>query len=455
MAELHGDSTFTVLQSKHKVPPSVMVNQSYLPLFDFIAGNIAEFLNAHLDANSPSPYKLGFTFSFTCEQESLKGGCLIHWDKGWDIPEAVGRDPCVMLQEAIDSLGLPVLVTVLANDSVGTLLTRSYTSGQRVSTLGAVIFGTGTNAAYVEKLSNVRRLKNVNADAEGIMVINSEWGSLDDEMKVLPQTSLDDELDAASVDPGFGMLEKRVSGLYLGELLRLAILRLLRGDAFSMTVTEESCLFQRDGINSSLLSHLARTDPDDLDGVVALLEDTLSAKTVSQADAEAIKLISKAIAKRAARLAGASLAAVIIQSERLEKPSRKTTQHRVPSRKTSILPTSFKSFYNYAPLLFRYLLDFVRLICKRPSWMLPKHSPDDETSSLYEEIIDIGADGSLIESYPTFEAEMRGAMREVSEIGLKGEKRIRISLTKDGSGVGAALMAHAASLAEIGGSVCD
>jgi hexokinase len=454
MAELHGDSTFTVLQSKHKVPPSVMVNESYLPLFDFIAGNIAEFLNAHLDPKSPSPYKLGFTFSFTCEQESLKGGRLIHWDKGWDIPEAVGRDPCVMLQEAIDRIGLPVLVTVLANDSVGTLLTRSYSSGQRVSTLGAVIFGTGTNAAYVEKLSNVRRLKNINDDTEGIMVINSEWGSLDDEMKALPRTSLDDELDAASVDPGYGMLEKRVSGLYLGELLRLVILQLLRGGAFRMTVAEESCLFRRDGIDSSLLSNLARTDANDVEGAVALLQDTLSAKTVSKADAKAIKLISEAIARRAARLAGASLAAVIIKSGRLERHPNRTTP-RIPSLKTSILSTSFKSFYNYAPLLFRHLLDFVRLICKRPSWMLPKHTTGAETSSLYEEIIDIGADGSLIESYPTFEADMRGAMRDVSEIGVKGEKRIRISLTKDGSGVGAALMAHAASLAEVGGSICD
>ncbi|KAF3396512.1 Glucokinase [Penicillium rolfsii] len=454
MAELHGDSTFTVLQSKHRVPPSVMVNKSHLPLFDFIAGNIAEFLNTHLDPKSPSPYKLGFTFSFTCEQESLKGGRLIHWDKGWDIPEALGRDPCVMLQEAIDRKGIPVLVTVLANDSVGTLLARSYTSGQRISTLGAIIFGTGTNAAYVEKLSNVRRLKDVKADAEGIMVINSEWGSLDDAMKVLPRTALDDEVDAASVDPGCGMLEKRVSGLYLGELLRLAILRLLREDAFSMTVAEESCLFQRDGISSSLLSDLARSNPNDLDSALTLLQDTLSAKSVSKADAEAIKLVSAAIATRAARLAGASLAAVIIQSGRLEKLPRKPT-HRSPFKRTSILPASFKNFYNYAPLLFRHLLDFVRLICKRPAWLLPKHTPDAETESLYEEIIDIGADGSVIESYPTFEADMRGAMREVSEIGLQGEKRVRITLTKDGSGVGAALMAHAASLAEVSGSSCQ
>lgn len=65
-----------------------------------------------------------------------------------------------------------------------------------------------------------------------------------------------------------------------------------------------------------------------------------------------------------------------------------------------------------------------------------------------EDIIDIGADGSLIEFYPDFEAEMRGAMRDVPEIGEAGEQRIRIGLAKDGSGVGAALMAQAACQSE-------
>ena len=84
--------------------------------------------------------------------------------------------------------------------------------------------------------------------------------------------------------------------------------------------------------------------------------------------------------------------------------------------------------------------------------MLSKQPPPNpETTPVLDDIIDIGADGSLIESYPTFEAEMRGAMREVAEIGSRGEQRIRISLTKDGSGVGAALMAHAASLARLSG----
>ena len=66
-------------------------------------------------------------------------------------------------------------------------------------------------------------------------------------------------------------------------------------------------------------------------------------------------------------------------------------------------------------------------------------------SSKRESTIDIGADGSLIEYYPSFEAEMRGALRDVPEIGLAGEQRVQISMAKDGSGVGAALMAQAAS----------
>jgi hexokinase len=55
--------------------------------------------------------------------------------------------------------------------------------------------------------------------------------------------------------------------------------------------------------------------------------------------------------------------------------------------------------------------------------------------------IDIGVDGSLVEFYPNFEEYIREALRAVPEIGAKGEKRVRIGIAKDGSGVGAALIA--------------
>lgn len=462
LVDLHGDSTFTTVQTKHRVPADVMVNPSYEPLFSFIAEKISAFLEANSNSaresfhDSPGhglPYRLGFTFSFTCDQTSLARGTLIRWDKGWDIPEAVGRDPCAMLQEAIDNLGLPVLVSVLANDSVGALLTRAYTSGQKGSTLGAIIFGTGTNAAYVEKLSNIGRLS-MEASAGDTMVINTEWGCFDDEMQVLPRTPYDDELDKNSIDPGSQMFEKRVSGMYLGELLRLAILRLIETGALQMKFDKESLVFRREGIDSSFLSRLADDKYNDLQKAAKFIMDTISAKNVTRTEAQSIRLLAAAIARRAARLAGASLAAIIIQSGRLEvaNPSSKLDKTVVEVDQLGELSTPFTDMFRRFLSRFGFFLRKVFtsmgksfLVVPRRSGILQGITVDPIESGQEGDVIDIGADGSVIESFPTFEAYMRGAMREVPEIGHAGEKRIQIGLIKDGSGIGAALMAQAAT----------
>ncbi|KAL3469951.1 putative glucokinase [Aspergillus californicus] len=448
LVQLHGNSTFNVVQSKHVVPPNLMVNPSHRPLFEYIAQKISDFLSSHGEKDPVRlPYKLGFTFSFTFEQTSIASGRLIHWDKGWDIPTALGRDPCAMLQEAIDEHELPVVVTVLANDSVGTLLTRSYTSGPAASTLGAVIFGTGTNAAYVEKLSNVNRI-GAATKTDGIMVMNTEWGCLDDKMEVLPRTPFDDELDRASTEPGSQMFEKRVSGLYLGELLRLTILRLVESGAFNMAVCEKSPVFARESIDSSFLSNLAIVGIQNIETTINLIQDTLSVEDVSEVDALAIHGLASSIAKRAARLAGASLAALIIQSGRLEQPHSPPHNHHVWSRHHVTAPNlqmkSIQRFWYQLGSLWRRLLNFVGMT---PEVTKPGRLPHGDCETLDQNIIDIGADGSLIELHPNFETEMRGAMREVPEVGCAGEKRVRIVLSKDGSGVGAALMAQAASQA--------
>ncbi len=46
-----------------------------------------------------------------------------------------------------------------------------------------------------------------------------------------------------------------------------------------------------------------------------------------------------------------------------------------------------------------------------------------------------------MEYYPGFEEYIREALREVEGIGEAGERRVRIGIAKDGSGVGAALIA--------------
>ena len=56
-------------------------------------------------------------------------------------------------------------------------------------------------------------------------------------------------------------------------------------------------------------------------------------------------------------------------------------------------------------------------------------------------MVDVGVDGSVIELYPRFEQYMREALRVIEGIGVSGERKIRIGIAKDGSSIGAAIIA--------------
>lgn len=487
---LHGDGTYSLVQTKYPIPRPLTVSQSYQPLFRFIAEKIRDFLKEHPEADihdggsgaaGTRPRredfrKLGFTFSFTYEQHSLAMGSVMFWDKGWDIPEALGRDPCEMLQEGLDELNVPVLLVALANDSVGTLLTRAYTASSqgkvsaRTTTIGA-IFGTGTNAAYVEKLENVKRMHGrADFQARGpddLMVINTEWGCFGDGQDgLLPSTEYDELLDAASPHPRQEMTEKRISGLYLGELLRLVVLRMADEKLFSMTLDPESLAFQKDGVESSLLSHVAEDGSTDLPKAIVHITETFRADNVAVADARAIQVVAKAIARRAARLAGVALAAIIVQCDH-SRDSLSTASSLlskpVASKSSSSSSRSCSSGFSAMCRRFRlFVYGVVRslglgwllrpaLAVKKsgtPGVVSPEQPPSPSSIVTEDEdeeyLVEVGVDGSLIEFYPTFERDMREAVGDV--LGPGHEKRLRIGMAKDGSGVGAALVALAATM---------
>lgn len=404
---LHGDSTFDLTQSKVAIPRELMLASSHKDLFKFLAKQIEIFLethhNEHFEATvrrrrltgTSGQYRreeifdLGFTFSFPVNQTSINRGTLIRWTKGFDIPDAVGQDVCLMLQDAIDELHLPVRVAALVNDTVGTLMARSYTSPGKTETLLGAIFGTGTNGAYVENLDKVKKIhikeKSAPSGTKNQMIINTEWGSFDNHLSVLPNTIYDQELDAGSVNPGIQVFEKRVSGMFLGEILRRAILALIKDpnvkllQAGGQSIPVESPLFEVWGVDTSFLSLIEADATADLSATKASMAEIFKVSNVSTDDARAIKTIGHAIAKRAARLSAIALAAILIDTGRIDT---------------------------------------------------------DET-------VDIGVDGSLVEFYPNFVDHIRKALREVEGIGEK-EQKVRIGIAKDGSGVGAALIALAA-----------
>ncbi|KAL8866789.1 MAG: hypothetical protein Q9174_006083, partial [Haloplaca sp. 1 TL-2023] len=416
---LNGDTTFSLTQSKVAIPRELMVAKKSEELFSFLAKQIEAFLKTHHNDHFEEHrqrkeagesmtnehfFQLGFTFSFPVQQIGLNRGHLIRWTKGFDIADTIGKDVCALLQAEIDALHLPVKVAALVNDTVGTLMARSYTSPGKTGTLLGAIFGTGTNGAYVEKLSKITKLKKMaeksgDYDAStGDMIVNTEWGSFDNYMSVLPRTPYDTALDAESNNPGFHLFEKRISGMFLGEILRRVIVEMIQNGKTELfkdessgsndihsttTIAEDSPLYRQWGIDTSFLS-VAHADESAGYRITrqALARD-LGVDAASSEDAEAVKILVEAIGKRSARLSAVAIGAVILSTGNLT---------------------------------------------------LSPDGSTDEDEVKEEEIVDVGVDGSLVEYYPGFETMMREALREIEGIGERGEKRIRIGIAKDGSG---------------------
>ena len=404
-----------------------MIARTSKELFSFLAKQIEAFLrthhNDHFQAHierrkktgSGQGYKneeifqLGFTFSFPVNQIGINRGTLARWTKGFDINDAIGQDVCQLLQTEIDALHLPVKVAALVNDTVGTLMARSYTSPGKTGTLLGAIFGTGTNGAYVEKLDKVKKLASMQGSdydkSTGEMIVNTEWGSFDNQMSVLPNTPYDIVLDRESVNPGIQMFEKRVSGMFLGEILRRAMVALVKekqlfhdedsgtnDENSTTTIAEDSTLYKQWGVDTSFLSLVQADTSPGFRIIRQTLAKDLGVDAASAEDAEAVKILVSAIGKRSARLSAVAIGAIVV-----------STNHHVSQ----------------------------------------SEDPDAD-------VVDIGVDGSLVEYYPGFEDYIREALREIPELGEKGEKRIRIGIAKDGSGVGAALIALVAAQAEEG-----
>jgi hexokinase len=387
---LNGDHTFNLIQNKNPIPIDLM-SSSTDELFSYLASKIGSFVKEHHNDKfnqdlDDDKLKLGFTFSFPVEQNSINSGTLIRWTKGFNIPDTIGKDVVKVLQNHLDNQNIPVHVAALANDTVGTLLARSYTGENKEgSTSMGCIFGTGTNGAYNEKIENIKKLSddvinNLKSKNINYMVINTEWGSFDNELKLLPVTKYDEKVDEVSVNPGYHMFEKRVSGMFLGEILRTILIDL----------HSQGLIFDQ-YLNYNDLPHRLRTpwllsseglslfEIDDSTNLIATeieLKNMLRLPT-NHEERLVIQALTRAISKRAAHLSAVPISALLIKTN------------------------AFKG-----------------------------HNIE----------VDVGVDGSVVEFYPGFRTMMRDAIAD-TQIGPKGERRLHVNISKDGSSVGAALCA--------------
>ncbi|MFH1874187.1 MAG: hexokinase [Pseudomonadota bacterium] len=350
--------------NKYVIPRAVM-HGTGTQLFNFIAKSINNFIQKN-KIKFEDKSKLGFTFSFPIKQTNIASGLLITWTKDFSATGVVGNNVVKMLRDALKSCGIGhINVVALANDTVGTLAAKSY---QDPNCDVGIIFGTGTNACYVEEIANIRNLSK-SARKAAHMVINMEWGNFNK----LPLTPFDDMLDKASNNPGKQRMEKMISGMYLGELARLVLADLIKRQ---LIFTECQGKFSKGDFKTRHMS-LIEADKTPMLGKINDYLESVGMFHSNLEDRKMLKKICKMVSVRAARISAAAISAVV-------------------------------------------------------AWM------DPELKSNHT----IGIDGTLYEKYPGFR---RNILSTLQEIHSGKAKKIKLSLAKDGSGIGVAIVAAVAA----------
>ncbi|GAB4852664.1 hexokinase A [Ancistrocladus abbreviatus] len=288
------------------IPPELMTGTS-AQLFDYIAEALAKFVATEGDGLHPAPHRqreLGFTFSFPVKQTSIASGTLIRWTKGFKIDDAVAQDVVAELTRAMERKGLDMRVAALVNDTVGTLAGGRYDDPDVIA---AVILGTGTNAAYVERAHAIPKWHGPLPNS-GEMVINMEWGNFCSSH--LPSTEYDMALDAESLNPGEQIYEKMISGMYLGEIVRRVLYRMAREAAFFGDVIPEK-LERQFALRTPDMSAMHHDASPDLKVVASKLKDALGISNTSLKMRKMIVELCDIVATRGARIAAAGIFGII------------------------------------------------------------------------------------------------------------------------------------------------
>lgn len=135
----------------------------------------------------------------------------------------MGQDLGELLKFACKKKGLSIELGAIVNDGTATLLSQAYV---HASTRFGLILGTGTNIAIhlpVSAFSPSKFGKRPESwfHAATHVIVNTELGMFGG--GILPLTRWDELLSAAHPRPDFQPLEHFLSGYYLGEVCRLAL----------------------------------------------------------------------------------------------------------------------------------------------------------------------------------------------------------------------------------------
>jgi len=172
-----------------------------------------------------------------------------------------------------------------------------------------VILGTGSNCCYYESFENMKAYEGVKR-GDG-MIINLECGNFGSRVdrfgKDLPMTEFDVEVDK-DYSNGHQMLEKQISGKYLGEIVRRIIKKYL----------DQGLIFQDSGNKFSIQDEfptdkLSKIESDNT-ATLTETEHLLKALGITNSthdDRRFLQQVQHLVARRAAQLAAVQIAAIL------------------------------------------------------------------------------------------------------------------------------------------------
>ncbi|KAL9225681.1 hypothetical protein vseg_001575 [Gypsophila vaccaria] len=197
----------------------------------------------------------------------------------------------------------------------------------------------------------------------------------------LPLTEFDNDMDAESINPGEQIFEKTISGMYLGEIVRRVILRM----------AEEGSLFGSSvpdklrtpfSLGTPHISAMQQDKSEDLEAVGSILYNETGVESNTNASRIVVD-VCDTIAMRGGRLAGAGIVGILQKME------------------------------------------------------------EDTKGLIFGKRTVVAMDGGLYENYPQYRSYLQDAVTEL--LGPELREKLVIEHSKDGSGIGAALLAAANS----------
>ncbi|XP_021230613.1 glucokinase isoform X4 [Numida meleagris] len=290
------------VKTKHQmysIPEDAMTGTAEM-LFDYISECISDFLDKHQMKHKKLP--LGFTFSFPVRHEDIDKGILLNWTKGFKASGAEGNNVVGLLRDAIKRRGdFEMDVVAMVNDTVATMISCYYEDHR--CEVGMIV-GTGCNACYMEEMHNVELVEG----DEGRMCVNTEWGAFGasgelDEFLL----EYDRVVDETSLNPGQQLYEKIIGGKYMGEIVRLVLLRLVDENLlFSGQACEK--LKTRGAFETRFVSQV-ESDSGDRKQIYNIL--TAFGLLPSGPDCDIVRMVCESVSTRAAQMCSAGLAGVI------------------------------------------------------------------------------------------------------------------------------------------------